>query len=588
MTAIEERLRADLRELARHMVPDQPLGSHGSSPVADPDDGSNARPFDLHDPSIQRRPGRRVLVAFALLVIGVSGIGIWWASGDDVTQTATSAQSPTTTAEFPASGGEAERFGTWAPIPEAPIVSRSHAVAGWTGSEVLLWAGSSLDRSFAYTDGAAYDPLTDTWRTIPVPGWGHPGLVSTFAGSRLYVFAKGGASSFDPSTGVWTDLPPTDGLVASGAVAAVDAVWAVGSVSFGQDARPNLAVARFDEATQHWVRGPVFEGLAGDAPVVDALMSLERDPIWTGSEVVVWGSAGSGLAYDTGKETWRRIPAPVPPSGVLVDSTAVMTSAGLTLIAEIDDSGGPTMSMVTLVGGTWVWSDADDLPIGSIDRVKVASAGDWLVLLRPDGAPIIVNAATGSWSVAVDGPLAGLEGASAVWTGSEMVVWGGVATSIAGIEDPSTGAVWTPPTDVIAAGEDQAAASDMARTGRCEDASHVVATFTARLPQGVSLGVSSMVLSRDPGLESWYFSSARVIGGPFDGSTATWAQPAFDGVHVDAYNTPNLAVPINEAAGSMGFGTNSLRPANYGVDDWFQLDGAIASRDCVSAVQPGG
>lgn len=112
----------------------------------------------------------------------------------------------------------------------------------------------------------------------------------------------------------------------------------------------------------------------------------------------------------------------------------------------------------------------------------------------------------------------------------------------------------------------------------CESATHVIATFADRLPTDVSLETAHMVRSRDAELESWYFVSARVVGGPFDGEIATWAHPGFDGRSVDTTNTPRLAAPINEAARYLGFGTTSLEPAGY---DWLQLDGALASQRCV-------
>jgi hypothetical protein len=117
----------------------------------------------------------------------------------------------------------------------------------------------------------------------------------------------------------------------------------------------------------------------------------------------------------------------------------------------------------------------------------------------------------------------------------------------------------------------------------CEDAAHVVAAFSERLPAGVSFETPKMVLSRDASLESWYFSSARIVGGGFDGELASWAHPGFDGTSVDTTNTPNLSVPINEAASSLGFGMTSLDPTDYGVTDWLQLDGALDSQQCVQA-----
>lgn len=120
----------------------------------------------------------------------------------------------------------------------------------------------------------------------------------------------------------------------------------------------------------------------------------------------------------------------------------------------------------------------------------------------------------------------------------------------------------------------------------CQTAAHVAATFVDRLPTDVTLGTAWMVLSRVANLESWYFISARVVGGPFNGQLASWALPGFDGISVDTTNTPNLAVPINEAATYLGFGMTTLNPVNYGVDDWLQLDGALASQRCVPSEAP--
>ena len=122
----------------------------------------------------------------------------------------------------------------------------------------------------------------------------------------------------------------------------------------------------------------------------------------------------------------------------------------------------------------------------------------------------------------------------------------------------------------------------------CKDASHIVAAFADRLPLGVSLEVPQMVPSRDASLESWYFTSARIAGGPLDGDVVSWGLPGFDGTSVDNTNTPNLAVPIGEAASSLGFGMTSLDPNNYGVADWLQLDGALASQACVRAATDNG
>jgi hypothetical protein len=114
----------------------------------------------------------------------------------------------------------------------------------------------------------------------------------------------------------------------------------------------------------------------------------------------------------------------------------------------------------------------------------------------------------------------------------------------------------------------------------CRAANHVVATYQSRLEgTGVTLSNGWMAPSGDK--ESWWFVSALVSGGSNDGQVATWALPAFGG-GVDSVNTPNLSFPANEVSQSFDFGDRRFTPDDYGVTDWLDLDGAIASQQCVT------
>jgi hypothetical protein len=123
--------------------------------------------------------------------------------------------------------------------------------------------------------------------------------------------------------------------------------------------------------------------------------------------------------------------------------------------------------------------------------------------------------------------------------------------------------------------------AELVTPAACEDAQHVAAAFSERLPDGVTLTTPQMILSRDANLNSWYFMTARIEGGSFDGELATWAYPGFDGRTVDPTNTPNLVLPANDGATSLGLGMTTLDPTNYGVGNWLQLDGATASQHCL-------
>jgi hypothetical protein len=128
----------------------------------------------------------------------------------------------------------------------------------------------------------------------------------------------------------------------------------------------------------------------------------------------------------------------------MVRSTATITDAGLTALVEVTEAGRTSVRLATQVDDGWAWQP-DELPVSDLDALTLAAAGDWLVLLAPDRGPVTVHVPTGSWWAHDDGPLAGLAAPAAVWTGEQLVVWGGVASATAEQPQPAEGAIWTPP-----------------------------------------------------------------------------------------------------------------------------------------------
>lgn len=99
--------------------------------------------------------------------------------------------------------------GAWRMMASSPLSPR-RVNAAWTGSEMILAAGSSGgdpvtgNGEMAYGDGAAYDPRTDTWRSIAL-GPGHPGFEPVWTGEQLLMFAKGGVVRYDAGLDRWED-----------------------------------------------------------------------------------------------------------------------------------------------------------------------------------------------------------------------------------------------------------------------------------------------------------------------------------------------------------------------------------------------
>ena len=186
------------------------------------------------------------------------------------------------------------RTDAWRTLPEAPIELRHSHAAAWTGTEMVIWGGR-VDTGSHVNDGAAFDPATDSWRVLPesplapreqsVAGvidgrvflWG--GTIdeaqSNETGVAAFVATDGAA--YDPATDTWQAMPAVDlgvelPFVQGGAVG--DHLLAVAG-----------DFALFDVARSEWAELPPPSGFGGGFTVIT-----------TDNSVFVWGGfAGSDL-----------------------------------------------------------------------------------------------------------------------------------------------------------------------------------------------------------------------------------------------------------------------------------------------------
>ncbi len=152
----------------------------------------------------------------------------------------------------------------------------------------------------------------------------------------------------------------------------------------------------------------------------------------------MWNHGTRSQAYDPATDVWRDLAALVPPAGHAVDSRAVMTDGGVVALVTVQDLAGELRMLVaTEEGGSWNWRDPE-LPISTFDGLQLVAAGEWIVALRVAAPPVVIYGPTGQWQAADDAPIIA-EGASATWTGTQLVIWGGEGDTAA------RGSVWTPP-----------------------------------------------------------------------------------------------------------------------------------------------
>ncbi len=256
---------------------------------------------------------------------------------------------------------------------------RVHHLMEWTGSEVLVWGGTNAD-------GFAWSPVSNAWRQLPTmnqpAGYQRPG--GTWTGSEFVVW--GGYSSTYQNTG-----------------------------------------ARYDPVTNVW--RPMSTVQAPSARWSARLA-------WTGSEVMVFGGYGTlpdagvgelndGALYDPALDTWRALPTGAPAIGgatptllpigneVLVFSTCAQAGARLSLTSNqwlpMSMTNSPNSCGSSQPPVVSVWTGQELLSVGG-----------------PVGSGARYSPTTDTWSPLPAGPPCQSTYQTGVWTGRELLVWGGV------------------------------------------------------------------------------------------------------------------------------------------------------------------
>jgi N-acetylneuraminic acid mutarotase len=245
---------------------------------------------------------------------------------------------------------------------------RGGATSVWTGAGMVVWGGMAIEptQNVEYSDGALYDPATDSWTPMSQP----PGSKAAYqentavwTGSQMLVWGglqgtafSPGSLAYYPKDDTWTTLP-TDGQPSGrgGHVAVWTGtemiVW--GGAGFGvgafDTAHPFADGGAYNPATHTWrsISAP-NTGLFGAASA------------WTGTEMLVWGgydeySCGGaedcpgsdlGYRYNPTTDQWQYITTKNAPSP-RIGMGAVWTGKSLVIL------GGDEAGIVATDGAEW-------------------------------------------------------------------------------------------------------------------------------------------------------------------------------------------------------------------------------------------
>jgi hypothetical protein len=281
--------------------------------------------------------------------------------------------------------------GTWRRIADSPLSPRTRQMAVWTGREVIVWGGAVRpDGVGGLLDGAAYDPATDSWRSISdAPLGADRTSAATATVDGLAVFGGGGSSSgslldsllvYDPAADSWTQH------AARGSVVAMTAF----------DDR--VAVATIDAVDRTGVHVDLFDPATGrSAPLPDL---------------------------------------PIEPADGLLDSVGLAAADSALFVAATVTDGGRQSSTVGVLaagGREWGWLgayDTDEFVPGTEVQTTyppglTAWTGNWL--LGWAFAPAGVAPGTDRVIERIDPeePVPCGTSGVRVWTGTQILQWGG-------------------------------------------------------------------------------------------------------------------------------------------------------------------
>ena len=312
-----------------------------------------------------------------------------------------------------ASDRSAAKAGAWRRVAQAPEPIAASRTTVWTGTEMIVTGvNPGSDGTFIHSTevAQAYDPAADTWRELADPP-ATPGYCrrdAVWTGKEMLVWGCD-LLSYDPAANEWRRLPdpPTRHGIAAWTGHELLG-WGGGCCGDVSDDG-----SAYNPATNTWRK-------LAPAPV-----SGQQSPIgaWTGRELVIFNGHGpegnrvGGAAYNPSTDTWRRIPS----------------QSGLRALTAVYDG-----NEIYALGGHRVlafnpsnnsWRQLRRSAVGADDLVAVWTGNR---LIASGTATRAYDPPRDLWTMLSSPPLGSRQGAAAVWTGREMIVWGGEVPAASG------------------------------------------------------------------------------------------------------------------------------------------------------------
>jgi len=368
-----------------------------------------------------------------------------------------------TGARYSPAGNSWQRTSTSDPCP----LPRNRHTAVWTGNEMIIWGGYQNTSPFFVNSGAKYDPSSDLWTSI-IAGSGCPlarsSHTAVWTGSEMIVWGGNRETGWLYNSGGRYN-PQTDSWVPTAAGFPVEriyhcAIWTGVEMIIwgGWDQIQYLADGRrYNPALDNW--SSVSSGLNEPEPRI-------TKAVWTGVEMIIWGgvsnvqSFNSGGKYNPDTDSWEATSltnAPCARSNhTLIWSGSEMIVWGGSYYNDMTvylNTGGRYNPLTDL----WVaTSTGDNAPSSRSEHSSVWTGTEMIIwggYYNVEVTPTYYNTGSrynplnDSWvqTSTGDNVPTGRTKHGSVWTGDEMIVWGGEDAE--GFMDLNSGGRYDPMND---------------------------------------------------------------------------------------------------------------------------------------------
>jgi hypothetical protein len=421
MIDLEEQLRVFLRAYADTM------------PASEPPTGVPSLPQGLHG---ERRRTWQLVAAAAVVIALVVGLVAVTRSRHHSVLTPTAS------------------IGHWIVPATMPLSPRQFPSVLWTGREFIVWGGQRMN--VGLSDGAIYDPASNTWRPMAANAQVRPGGLAVWADTRMVVLSGTGGMAYDPVTDRWSTMPELQGVSASDGF--TDAVWTHGTllgigVGLGSNSsQTSIRVWRLDETRARWIDGgtTATTGVGSAVRMVSvADQFFVHDPVVTDDGFAFWEESeglGRGLRWSMSKG-WEHLPALGQYDGnVLIQFARLVWADGRLVVVAMGQT--PTrddMRVASLTDAGWsAWSPvADHAVLGA----RPVSAGTRIVVLGAgaDRAsdPLLVHPALGDGTAMTGSRLTTVLDQGTSWSGRQLLICGGQTSESGGMHTTADPLPWS-------------------------------------------------------------------------------------------------------------------------------------------------